>query len=357
VDSGYKFGVGVMPADNIIPFGEEIVMKRLIVVLCVLCSIGMAVTANGTKEESEKSSSKVNFPAKPIKIIVPFAPGGGTDITSRIFADAAGKDFFNGQPLVVENMEGGGAVIGQTYVAKTAPADGYTVMLLTSSAINNSILKKVNYSYKDFKPIIMVNPDAEIVVAPTKNAKFKTMKELIEYAKNNDVLVSTPGHSSGHHIRALNMARLMGLRFKYLHSNSAAIQVQQLMGGHCDVAFMTISESTGALSDGSAVGLGVMSTERVSTVPNVPTFKELGYDGWVDGASRGFAMRADTPENIYNYLVAEFKKVAVSKKFITKMSDAGMLYAADGPGEYQKYLDFTADAITALKDVLLGAKK
>jgi tripartite-type tricarboxylate transporter receptor subunit TctC len=203
----------------------------------------------------------------------------------------------------------------------------------------------------------MVNPDAEIVVAPTKNAKFKTMNEFIEYAKSNDVLVSTPGHSSGHHIRAMNMARLMGLKFKYLHNGSAAVQVQQLMGGHCDVAFMTVTEADGAISDGSAVGLGVMSNDRVPNVPNVPTFKELGLTGWVDGASRGFAMRADTPDEIYNYIVAEFKKVAVSKKFITKMSDAGMIYAADSPMDFQQYIDFTADAITALKDVLLGAAK
>jgi len=332
-------------------------MKRFLFLLAVFCSMAMIVAANGSQEASGESKAESKFPEKPIKIIVPFAPGGGTDITARIFADAAGKDFFNGQPLVVENMEGGGAVIGQTYVAKTAPADGYTVMLFTSSAINNSILKKVTYSYKDFKPIIIVNPDAEIVVAPTKNAKFRTMKELIEYAKSNDVLVSTPGHSSGHHIRALNLARLMGLKFKYLHSNSAAIQVQQLMGGHCDVAFMTVTESSGALSDGSAIGLGVMSAERVTTIPNVPTFKELGYDGWIDGAARGFAMRADTPDEIYNYIVAEFMKVAQSKKFITKMSDAGMLYASDGPLVQQAYIVFTADAITALKDVLLGPAK
>ena len=332
-------------------------MKRIFFAASFFSVFCFMAAANGGQESTGGAAPEMKFPEKPIKIIVPFAPGGGTDIAARLFADAAGKDYFNGQPLVVENMEGGGAVIGQTYVAKTAPADGYTVMLFTSSAINNSILKKVNYSYKDFKPIVMINPDAEIVVAPTKNAKFSTMKDFLEYAKNNDVLVSTPGHSSGHHIRALNMARLMGLKFKYLHSNSAAIQVQQLMGGHCDVAFMTVSEASGALSDNSAVGLGVMSPERVPTVKNVPTFKELGYDGWSDGASRGFAMRADTPDEIYKYIVAEFHKIAVSEKFITKMSGAGMLNAADSPEEYQKYIDFTADAITALKDVLLGAAK
>lgn len=324
-------------------------MKRMAALIGVLCILGVVAFADDAQNQG--------FPKKSIKIIVPFAPGGGTDITARLFADAAGKDYFNGHPLVVENMEGGGAVIGQTYVAKTAPADGYTVMLFTSSAINNSILKKVNYSYKDFRPIIMVNPDDEIICVPTKNGKFKTMKEFIEYSQKNYVLVSTPGHSSGHHIRAMNMARLMNLKFKYLHNGSAAVQVQQLMGGHCDVAFMTVSESYGAMSGGSAIGLGVMSNERVATIPNVPTFKELGYDGWIDGASRGFAMRADTPDEIYDYVVAEFRKIALSERFMKKMKESGMVYAAGTPEEFQKYIDFTADAITALKDVLLGPAK
>jgi tripartite-type tricarboxylate transporter receptor subunit TctC len=318
--------------------------------------LSTAATAGGKKEGTSRSEGKIAFPEKDIKIVVPFAPGGGTDVVARMFADAAGKEYFNGHSLFVENMSGGGAVIGQTYAAKTAPADGYTVMLFTSSAINNTLLKKVEYSYKDFKPLVMVNPDAEIVCAP-KNAKFKTLDEFFAYAKDNDVLVSTPGHSSGHHIRAMNMARKMNLRFKYLHNDSAAIQVQQLMGGHCDVSFMTVTEADGPISDGSVIGLAVMSKERVATVPDVPTFKELGYSGWVDGASRGFAMRTGTPDEIYKYMVEEFRKVATSEKFITKMKNAGMLYASDPPEEFQEYIDTTAEAISALKEVLLSGKK
>ncbi len=346
-------------------------MKKLISFLCAVSLLLAVTSCSGTPATPDSSAApanagssapsgtteaekpKLDFPTKDIKIIVPFAPGGGTDVASRIFADAAGKDYFNGHSLVVENMEGGGAVIGQTYVAKTAPADGYTVMLFTSSAINNTILKEITYSYEDFKPIVMINPDAEIVCAP-KSAPYKTLDEFFAYAKENEVLVSTPGHSSGHHIRALNLARLMNLKFKYLHNDSGAIQLQQLMGGHCDVSFMTVTEADGAISDGSVIGLGVMSEERVDNVPDVPTFKELGYDGWVDGASRGFAIRKDTPDEIYNYLVEEFTKVAQSEKFISKMEAAGMIPAAGNPESFQEYIDFTADAITNLKDVLLN---
>ncbi|MBE6904952.1 MAG: tripartite tricarboxylate transporter substrate binding protein [Ruminococcaceae bacterium] len=292
-----------------------------------------------------------DFPKKDIKFIVPFAAGGGTDTMARMVASAAGKDYFNGHSLIVENMGGGGAVIGQTYVAKTAPADGYTVMVYTSSVINNALLKDVTYSYEDFKPIIGCNPDAEIIAVPT-NSPYKTLKDLIEAARTTTIKVATPGHSSGHHIRALNMARLMGLNFEYIHNDSAAMQLSQLMGGHCDVAFMTVSEAAGTILDGQAVGLGVMAVERDPALPDVPTFMEEGYEGWVDGANRGIACSKDVPDDIYQYLVSEFHKICTSDAYVDAMTKSGITPGAETPEEYQDYIDFTVDGIKALKPQL-----
>lgn len=291
------------------------------------------------------------FPKKDIKFIVPFAAGGGTDTMARMVASAAGKDYFNGHSLIVENMGGGGAVIGQTYVAKTAPADGYTVMVYTSSVINNALLKDVTYSYEDFKPIIGCNPDAEIIAVPT-NSPYKSLKDLIEAAKTTTIKVATPGHSSGHHIRALNMARLMGLKFEYIHNDSAAMQLSQLMGGHCDVSFMTVSEAAGTIQDGQAVGLGIMAVERDPALPDVPTFMEEGYEGWVDGANRGIACSKDVPDDIYQYLVSEFHKICTSDAYVDAMTKAGITPGAETPKEYQDYIDFTVDGIKVLKPQL-----
>lgn len=332
--------------------GEKIrwevrIVKKMIFAFVLLLGAVFSFTVG-----SEIASAKpADFPKKNIKIIVPFAAGGGTDTMARILASAAGKDYFDGRSLIVENMSGGGAVIGQTYVAKTAKPDGYTVMLYTSSCINNSLLKNVSYSYRDFKPIVGCNPDAEIVAVPW-DSPYKSLDELLEAARTDVVKVATPGHSSGHHLRAMNMARLMGLRFEYIHNDSAAMQLAQLMGGHCDASFMTVSEVSGILLDRKARGLGVMAAKRDASIPEVPTFKEQGYDGWIDGANRGLACHKDVPEEIYRYLVEEFSKIVVSQQFVDAMTKANMVPGLQTPEEYQEYIDFTAKAIESLKPML-----
>lgn len=332
--------------------------KRILSILCavgILASItacsGASSTGSNSAASSGAASKKLDFPKDNITVIVPFAAGGGTDTMARIFAKAAGNKFFNGHSVIVENKGGGGGAIGQGYVAKQANTDGYTVLLYTSSVINNSILKNVNYSYKDLKPIIGCNPDPEIVAVPS-NSKTKTLKDFLEKAKTKTMKVATPGFGSGHHIRALNMARLMNLKFSYIHNDSAAMQLSELMGHHCDASFMCASEVESTIKAGQAIGLGVMSENRVSSLPDVPTFKELGYDNWVDGAFRGFACSKDVPDDIYQYLVKEFTTVAKTDDYKAAMKKANMASELQTPEEYQKYIDSTAEAITALKPVL-----
>jgi tripartite-type tricarboxylate transporter receptor subunit TctC len=308
----------------------------------------MFVLGAGALFAADKPSG---FPTKNIKIIVPFAAGGGTDTMARILSSAAGKEYFDGHSLTVENMGGGGAVIGQTFVAKTAKPDGYTVMLYTSSCINNSLLKNVTYSYEDFKPIIGCNPDSEIIAVPMESP-YNNLKEFIEAAKTQTMKVATPGHSSGHHIRAMNLANQMGLKFEYIHNDSAAMQLAQLMGNHCDASFMTVSEVSSIILDGKSKGLGVMASVRDETLPDIETFTEQGYSGWIDGANRGISCHKDVPDDIYNYLVDQFAKIAASDEYLSAMRKAGMVPGAQTPKEYQEYVDFTVKAIISLKPML-----
>ena len=119
-----------------------------------------------------------DFPSKNITIVVPYAAGGGVDITTRVFTDTAGRDYFNGHSLIVEDRGGGGAVIGQTYVANAKP-DGYTLLAYTNAVVNNPLLKDVTYTLKSFKTLGMVCFDPEIIVVP-KDSPFKTFKDKIE---------------------------------------------------------------------------------------------------------------------------------------------------------------------------------
>ena len=291
-----------------------------------------------------------NFPTKSITIIVPYDAGGGVDITTRVLQDAAGSDYFGGKRLLVENKGGAGAVIGHTYVAN-AKADGYTLLAYTSAVVNNPQLKEVTYTHKSFKTLGMVCFDPEIIVVPAAS-KYQTLQDLIDDAKVNDVKVATPGHSTAHHIAAIRLSNEFGgLKFNYIHENSAAIQTTDLLGGHCDVAFMAASETFDNILNGSIRALAIGSEERSTVVPEVPTLKECGST-LVAGAFRGYACPAGVPDDVYEYLVAEFDKLITSEKFINAMNEKNIPYAYMSAADFQAYADQESEALAAIVPML-----
>jgi len=324
-------------------------MKRILIVLLTLLAV--FTTTSCSKAVNGTEAKKLDFPKKDIKVIIPFSAGGGADLSVRIFCEVANAhpEFFNGVTLVPENVPGGGAVIGQTKAFNADP-DGYTLILYTSSLINNDIFNNVPYKYDDFKPIAGHCPDPEILLAPIKS-QYKTLNEFYEYATTHSVNVSTPGHTTGHHIRGLAMAKKHGFDFKYMHSDGAAVQLQQVMGGHCDVSFTTVGACESQVQEGTVIALAVMANERLASLPNVPTFKELGED-LVDGADRGIAVRKEVPEDIYQYLCAEAAKVIKSPEFTEKMNKIGLIGAYKSPEEYRKYMDNTYATINELMPYL-----
>ena len=293
-----------------------------------------------------------DFPKKNITIVVPYDAGGGVDITTRVMTDAAGKDYFNGKSLIVENRGGGGAVIGHTYVSQAKP-DGYTLLAYTNAVVNNPQLKETIYTHKDFKTLGMVCFDPEIIVVPA-NSPFQTVQELLEYAKENKVNAATPGHSTAHHVAAIQLSNEFGgLQFEYIHNDSAAMQLTQLMGGHCDVAFMAASETFNAIADGTIRALAIGSEERNSVVPEVPTLLESGST-LVAGAFRGFACPANTPDDVYEYLCAELDKVITSEKFINGMKEKNIPYSYKNAADFQAYADTVSENLVAILPILKG---
>lgn len=293
-----------------------------------------------------------DFPAKNITIVVPYAAGGGVDITTRVFTDTAGRDYFNGHSLIVEDRGGGGAVIGQTYVANAKP-DGYTLLAYTSAVVNNPLLKDVTYTLKSFKTLGMVCFDPEIIVVP-KDSAFKTFKDMVDYTKENDVTVSTPGHSTSHHIAAIRLSNEFGgLKFNYIHNDSAAMQMTQLLGNHCDVAVMAASETFNQILDGSIRALAIGSEERSEVIPDVPTMLESGST-MVAGAFRGFACPAGVPDDVYAYLCAEFDKIITSEKFINEMKKKSIPYSYKNAADFQAYADSASESLEKIVPLLKG---
>lgn len=318
-------------------------MKKLLVVtLCLIMILSMGCGAD--KKTGINDSPEIVFPEKDLKIIVPFSPGGAVDTTCRIIAEKA-PQYLDGKKIIIENMPGGGAVIGQTFVAKADP-DGYTILGFTSSVVSNPLTKETTYTHKDFQPVVMYCFDPEVLVVPS-DSKFKKLEDFMEYAKENEVKMNTPGHSTSHHIANLMLQNELDLKFGFLHNEGAPQQIQQLLGGHCDAGLMAFGEAQGQIKDGQLKALGTMAYERRKDFPDIPTFKETGID-MVYGAWRGLAVPQDTPEEAVNILAEAFKKVIESQEFIDQMTKAGYPIIYRGPQDFAEYVDKSAETLKVL---------
>ena len=281
------------------------------------------------------------FPDKNLKIIVPFAPGGGVDVSCRLMAEVAEKHL-GGKKIIVENMPGGGAVIGQTSVARAKP-DGYTLLAYTSSVVSNPMTKTTTYDHKSFKTVAMYCFDPEILVVPA-DSPYKTLKEFLNAAKSSEISLATPGHSTSHHIASLVLEAFIGVKFGYVHNESAAMQVQQILGGHVDSAMMALGETVGYINDGSMKPLGMMTLGRDADFPEIATFSEEGIDiEW--GAFRGLAVPVGTPDDVVKQLDELFAKIINDPEYGEKMKKAGFPVVYKSAEDFSAYVDDVAVAL------------
>lgn len=310
------------------------------IALLLLCTVMLtACTAGGGKE----------FPNRNIKIIVPFDAGGGVDICCRTIAEAAGKNYFSNHSLVIENVPGGGGIIGQTRVAN-AKADGYTLLASSSSIITNPIFNKTIFTVDSFRPIAMFCFDPQMLVVP-KESPYQTLEDFVEAAKSSPLRMSTPGHTTAPHIAALEMESKIGVQFDYLHNNSANEQFQQLMGNHVDCALVSVGEGSALVEDGSIRALGIMGDTVIESLPEVPLFTDHGYD-LINGAFRGISVAGDVPEGVVDFLEDEFEKILTSDQFVQSMKTANMPYTYKNAEDFQKVIDSYKDTVSTLADQL-----
>lgn len=289
-----------------------------------------------------------DFPEKDIKVIVPFAPGGGVDVTVRMLGEVAPK-YLNGKNIIVENLPGGGAVTGQAAGAKARP-DGYTLLAYTSSVVSNPIFKSTPFKHTDFAPVVMYCFDPEILVVPA-SSPYKTLKEFLDAAKTKAISMSTSGHSTSHHIAAIMTEKQFGAKFNYIHNSSAAQQITQLLGGHVQSAMMAYGEVTSYLADGSLRALGLMSDAEYAGAENIERFSKQGFaTEW--GAFRGLSAPLKTPPAVVKALSDAFEKAAADPKFVQRMKEAGFPLVVKGSDEFTKYAAENAKILLEMKPML-----
>ncbi|MCE5263686.1 MAG: tripartite tricarboxylate transporter substrate binding protein [Deltaproteobacteria bacterium] len=300
-------------------------------------AVAVAVLVAGTLIGADTGHAQRVYPAKPITLICPFAAGGGTDLGTRMIAKAAEK--FIGRPFVVQNVDGGGSEVGVAQMVRSAP-DGYTIAGYNSASIILTTMRKASYdAVKDVTPICLAVSDPRLFVVRADDKRFGTLKDFVQYAKDNPekLTIGTSGAGTSGHLSIIILNMKTGVKAKPVHFGGAGESKAAFLGGHIDAITQTYGEVKGMLQEGKVKVIAQATEKRLSQLPNVPTFKELGIN-LVNTSNRGFAAPKATPREIIDKLADAFKKASADPEYIKQMDKMGLPIAYEGPVEWGKLI-------------------
>lgn len=269
---------------------------------------------------SSASALAEEWPSRPIELVVPFAPGGGTDLLARALADELSKQF--DVPVQVVNRAGGGGVVGFENI-KAAKPDGYTLGILTAQLITANLRGVMKTSYNDFAPVAMLTIDYAGLSVQT-NSKWKTLPEFLDAAKADPGSITVGNGSQGgsFHMLARNLEEAAGVKFKHVPFDGGPAAIVQLLGGHIDSTVNGVTETLPYIQSGQLRMLAVAGTKRYPELPDVATSAELGYP--LDIATwRGVGMPKDTPAEIVSKVSDAVASAVKSETFLDSMKKIG----------------------------------
>jgi tripartite-type tricarboxylate transporter receptor subunit TctC len=295
-------------------------LARLAIALAAMVAAGTAIAQT--------------YPDRPVKMIVPFAPAGPTDVIARIVADRLSASL--GQQFYVENRAGAGGNIGTAAVAQS-PADGYTLLVAsTGLVVNPSLFAKVPYdAVKDFAPIslVAVSPNV-LLVHPSVEAR--NIKELVALIKANPGKYSfaAPGAGSTPHLSGEMFRISQGIDLVTVQFTGAGPAIQNTVGGHTPVAVTALPPAAPQIKEGKLRALMVTSEKRVSALPDVPTAAEAGLAGQEAYTITGLLAPAGTPKAIVDLIHREVVKIVAQPDVQKRLDDLGFQVVANSPDEF-----------------------
>jgi tripartite-type tricarboxylate transporter receptor subunit TctC len=285
------------------------------------------------------TSAYAGFPDRPVKIIVPFAPGGGTDIIARVLADFMTKDL--GQPVIIENKPGAGTIVG-TAAAASSPSDGYTLVMATfAHAVNPSIHSKLPYdTFKAFAPVALVSRSFNIVVVNPK-LPFKSIQNVIAYAKSNPGKLNygSFGNGTSAHLAGELFKSLAHVDMTHVPYKGAAPAITDLLGGQIEIMFTTVASVTSYIKSGRLRALAVTSAQRSPAFPELPTVAESGVPGYAAESWYGLFAPAGTPANAVKRLNISVAKAVQSGTFKQLETNEGLTFAPGTPEDFERYVE------------------
>lgn len=278
------------------------------------------------------------WPVKTIKIIAPVQPGGGVDLVARLVADRLGKVL--GQSIIVENMSGGGGIVGSQAAARAAP-DGYTLMLgYVGTHGTNPALRKLPYdAIKDFTPIAMVGGTPNIlVVNPTVPAN--NLKEFIAYAKANPNTVSygSAGQGTLTHLAMEQLKEEAGINVAHAPYRGIGPALTDLLGAQTQAVFPGLAAALPHIKAGKLRPLAITGAVRHPLMPNVPTLAELGYSGFDGVQWYGIVGPAKMPPALVKRLNTEINKLIVAPELKEKLSGEALEPMPMSPEQFGEYM-------------------
>ncbi len=284
-------------------------------------------------------SQAPNFPNQPIRLVVPFAPGGGTDFQARAIASA--MEPILGQTIIVENRPGAGGNIAARYVADAKP-DGYTILVGSTGTHGTNEFLYPDLPYdpeKDFEPISLISTFDNVLVVPA-GSSIKTLKELVQKAKDQpgklNYGITTIGSSS--HLAVEHFRREAALDMQGVPYNGAAQATTDLLSGRLDFMLDLVSTQLWSLDGGKVRALATTGSERSPLLPDVPTVAESGYPGFEAIGWIGLFAPAKTPQNVLDAFHQALVKAYESSKLRESFESRGITPATLTPAEYGDYL-------------------
>jgi tripartite-type tricarboxylate transporter receptor subunit TctC len=293
------------------------------------------------------ASVQAAYPERDITLIVPWSAGGGTDAVARMLANEA-EEYID-VSINVENRTGGGGAVGHGQGARANP-DGYTVTMTTTELPIQPHMEDVDYSYEDYRPIMLVNSDPATVTVRV-DAEWDDIQALIADAKENPGELLASGTATGGiwHFAKLAFEAETDTQITWIPSQGMAPAVTDLLGGHVDFVTGSMGEVASQVEAGELKVFGVMSAERLSQFPDVPTLKEQGIDVTTGTSSwRGIQVPAGTPDDVAEKLHEAFYKAYQSESFQSKMMDLGYGLTYLGPEEFGEFIKNNNDTFKAL---------
>lgn len=281
------------------------------------------------------SARAQGFPARPLRFVVPFPPGGGTDTTARLIAEKFSS--LLGWTVVIDNKPGAGGNIGLDFVAK-APPDGYTIGMgqAANLAINPSLYPKMPFDpLKDLTPIVSV-ADQPVVLVVRAESPFKTLEDLVKAAKAQPgkVGVAQAGNGTVGHLAGELLERRAGVELLQVPYKGAGPAMTDLLGGQVQAYFGNTVSVMGRLADGKARALAVSSARRIGALPKVPTVAEQGYAGFDATTWLGLVGPAGMPADAVARINAEAQKILARADVKEKLAQEG---SEPTPGTPQQF--------------------